>query len=160
MADLLIQLFICYICVKLGANDSLNRFDCCLVEDGNGGRQIKFILKKNVPEAIGVPYAANNFSEQEDDCETNESVDITFTRNEPLWRDRRRDMSLTNARECNEIVRQFMEIDFDESMISTETFDEREAANETSINMDPTDLDWSLGSEEQHSRESPLNLFS
>ena len=46
MADLLIQLFICYICVKLGASDSLNRFDCCLVEDGNGGRQIKFFLKK------------------------------------------------------------------------------------------------------------------
>jgi hypothetical protein len=44
--------------VKLGASDSFNRFDCCLVDDGNGGRQIKFFLKKNVPEAIGVPYAA------------------------------------------------------------------------------------------------------
>jgi hypothetical protein len=43
--DLLIQLFICYICVKLGATDSLNRFDCCLVDDGNGGYHIKFILK-------------------------------------------------------------------------------------------------------------------
>jgi hypothetical protein len=38
MADLLVQLFICYICVKLGATDNLNRFDCCLVDDGNGGR--------------------------------------------------------------------------------------------------------------------------
>jgi hypothetical protein len=48
-ADLLVQLFICYICIKLGAKDSLNRFDCCLVDDGNGGYQIKFFLKKNVP---------------------------------------------------------------------------------------------------------------
>ena len=63
IADLLVQLFICYICVKLGATDSLNRFDCCLVDDGNGGYQIKFILKKNVPEAIGVPHAANQETE-------------------------------------------------------------------------------------------------
>jgi hypothetical protein len=49
IADLLVQLFICYICIKLGAKDSLNRFDCCLVDDGNGGYQIKFFLKKNVP---------------------------------------------------------------------------------------------------------------
>jgi hypothetical protein len=45
IVDLFVQLFICYICVKLGAMDSLNRFDCCLVEDSNGGYQIKFILK-------------------------------------------------------------------------------------------------------------------
>ncbi len=135
IADLLIQLFICYICVKLGAKDSLNRFDCCLVDDGNGGRQIKFTLKKNVPETVGVPHAANHASEQEND-EIEESVDNSFTRNEPLWRDRRRGMSLTNARECNEIVRQFIEIDFDESMISTETFSEREHPNNTSVNME------------------------
>jgi hypothetical protein len=59
IADLLVQLFICYICVKLGATDSLNRFDCCLVDDGNGGYQIKFIPKKNVPETIGVPDTAS-----------------------------------------------------------------------------------------------------
>ena len=52
-------MFICYICVKLGATDSLNRFDCCLVDDGNGGYQIKFIPKMNMPEAIGVPHAVN-----------------------------------------------------------------------------------------------------
>jgi hypothetical protein len=107
IVDLLIQLFICYICVKLGATDSLNRFDCCLVEDGNGGYQIKFILKKNMPEAIGVPHASKEVTEQEDD-EINESIDNSFTRNEPLWRDRRRGISFTNAKECNEIVRQFL----------------------------------------------------
>jgi len=63
IVDMLVQLFICYMCVKLGAADSLNRFYCCLVDDGNGGRQIKFIHKKNVLEAIGVPHAANDMSE-------------------------------------------------------------------------------------------------
>jgi hypothetical protein len=97
-------------------------------------------LKKNVPEAIGVPYADNHVSEREDD-EIDESVDITFTRNEPLWRDRHRGMSLTNARECNEIVRQFLLIDFDETMIMNETFNEREVPNDTSVNMEPADVD-------------------
>ena len=63
LVDLLIQLFICHICIKLGATDSLNRFDRFLFDDGNGGRQIKFFLKKNVPESIGVPHAANHVSE-------------------------------------------------------------------------------------------------
>ena len=63
IVDLLIQLFICYICVKLGFLDSLNRFDCCLVDDGNGGYQIKFILKKNMPEAIGVLHASKEVTE-------------------------------------------------------------------------------------------------
>ena len=62
--DLIVQLFICYICIKFGANDSLNRFDCCLVDDGNGGYQIKFILRQSVPAAIGVPHAANEVNDQ------------------------------------------------------------------------------------------------
>ena len=81
--------------MKLGAIENLNRFDCCLVDDGNGGYQIKFIPKKNVPEAIGVPHTANEVTEQD---ETTESVDITFTRKETLYRDRRRGMDLTNAK--------------------------------------------------------------
>ena len=39
--EFLAQLLICYICVKLGANDSLKRFDCCMVDGGKGGYQIK-----------------------------------------------------------------------------------------------------------------------
>ncbi len=70
-----------------------------------------------------------------------ESIDNEFTRTESLWRDRRRGMSLINARECDEIVRQFLQIDFDESMISTETFNERENPNRTSVNMEPPDAD-------------------
>jgi len=51
-------------------------------------------------------------------------------------------MSLTNARECNEIVRQFLEIDYDESMVYTETFNGLENPNDTSVNMDHADVDW------------------
>ncbi len=102
--DLIVQLFMCYICIKFGANDNLNRFDCCLVDDGNGGYQIKFIPRQSVPTAIGVPHAANEVNDQDDDV-MNETVDNEFTRTESLWRDRRRGMSLTNSRECNEIVR-------------------------------------------------------
>ncbi len=57
-------------------------------------------------------------------------------------------MSLTNTKECNEIVRQFLEIDFDESMISTEPFDQRGDPNDTSVNMDTTDVDWLQSSAE------------
>ena len=48
---------------------------------------------------------------------------------------------MTNAKECNDIVRQFMEIDFDESMILTEPFNDRENPNDTSVNMEPADVD-------------------
>jgi len=89
-----------------------------------------------------VPYASKEINEQgDDDDEINESVDNSFTRNEPLWRDRRRGMSLTNSKECNEILRQFLLIDFDESMILTKRFSERQVDNHTSVNMEPTDVD-------------------
>ena len=138
--DLIVQFFICYICVKFGAIDSLNRFDCCLVDDGNGGYQIKFILRKSVPEAIGVPHAANDVNDQEDDV-MYESVNNEFTRTESLWRDRRRGISLTNSKECNEIVRQFMEIDFDESLILTEISGETEVPRATSVNAELPNVD-------------------
>ena len=124
--------------MKLGTNDSLNHFDSCLVDDGNGGRQIKFTLKKIMPEAVGVPHTADHVSEHEDD-EIDESVDNSFTRNEPLWRDRRRGIRLDNASECNEIVRQFLHIDFDESMVLTET--ERDDPKDTSVRKELTDAD-------------------
>jgi len=93
-----------------------------------------------VPEAIGVPYAANHVSERQDD-EIDRSVDNSFTRNEPLWRDRHRGMSLINARECNDIVRQFMNFDFNESMIEIEIFEGRDDPKHTSVNMEPADVD-------------------
>jgi hypothetical protein len=91
--------------VELGAKDSLNRFDCCLVDDGHGSYQIKFILKKNVPEAIGVPHASKELNEEEDyRDEVNESVDNSFTR-QTLWRERLRGISFSNQIECDAIVR-------------------------------------------------------
>ena len=90
-----------------------------------------------MPEAISAPHTVSGCSIQEDD-EINESVDNSLTRDEPLWRDRHRSISLSNAKECNEIVRQFLLIDFDESMILTETFDEMEAPHDQSVNMEPT----------------------
>jgi hypothetical protein len=65
----------------------------------------------------------------------NESIDDSFTRIEPLWRDHHRGLSFTNTKECNEIVRQFLEIDFDESMIYNELVVEIEVPNDSSINM-------------------------
>ena len=45
ITDLTIQLFICYICVTLGASEFLNRFDCYLIENGHGGYELRFVLK-------------------------------------------------------------------------------------------------------------------
>jgi hypothetical protein len=47
--------------VKLGASESLNRFDCFRIEDGHGGYQLKVALKEGVPEDVGVPHAIENF---------------------------------------------------------------------------------------------------
>jgi hypothetical protein len=111
-----------------------------LVDDGNGGYQIKFILRQSVPAAIGVPNAANEVNDQDDNV-LYESANNEFTRTESLWRDRRRGMSLTNAKECNDIVRQFMEIDFDESMILTDMSGETEFSRAVSVNAELLDVD-------------------
>jgi hypothetical protein len=33
ITDMLIQLFICYICVTLGATEALNRFECYMIQN-------------------------------------------------------------------------------------------------------------------------------
>jgi len=58
ITDMIIQLFICYICVTLGSSD-----DCYMIEKVHGGFELKFVLKEGVPEAIGVPDAAADVSE-------------------------------------------------------------------------------------------------
>lgn len=93
-----------------------------------------------MPEAIGVPYAAQQVNDQEDDV-SNESVDNSFTRNESLWNDRRRGISLINSRECNEIVRQFIEIDFDDGMILSEMSNQIQVPRATSFNAELLDVD-------------------
>ena len=56
--DMIIQLLICYICFTLGASDQLTRFDCYLLEDGQGNFIVKYKLKEGVPQAIGEAYNA------------------------------------------------------------------------------------------------------
>ena len=59
ITDMLIQLFICYICVTLGATEALNRFECYMIQNYNGGYELKFVLRKDVPEAVGVLNAVD-----------------------------------------------------------------------------------------------------
>ena len=50
---------ICYICWTLGASDQLTRFDCYLIEDGQGVFHVKYQLKDSVPDSIGEAYRAD-----------------------------------------------------------------------------------------------------
>ena len=63
ITNMIIQSFICYICVTIVASKTLNRFDSYLIEENLGGYELKVVLKEGVPEAIGVPNAVNDFSE-------------------------------------------------------------------------------------------------
>ena len=129
-------MFICYICLTLGTSEDLNRFDCYNVEDGRCGHELKFILKEGVPEAIGVPHAADNInlltSLNED-----EPVDNTFTRNDSLWRNRNRGISVENSKDCDAIFRQFFNVSLFRSMILHETEDLHQRAIGMSLNVEP-----------------------
>jgi len=102
-----VQLLICYICASLGTSDQLNRFDCFIVPDGQGGYLIRYRLKQGVPETVGVPYCAAEHTEDDSEVESQDrqSVDNSFTREQSIWRDRRRGMSLQNTKDCDEIMR-------------------------------------------------------
>ena len=41
-----------------------------------------------------------------------DELENTFMREDSMWRDRNRGMSLVNSRECDEIMRQFIEVEF------------------------------------------------
>ncbi len=90
--------------MTLGAKDGLSRFNCYLVEDGQGCYVVKFVAKQVLPEAIGTPYAANGERDSlNESLDSLESVRNSYTENESLWRDRRRGLSLENSRDCDEI---------------------------------------------------------
>jgi len=63
ITNMIIQSFICYICVTIVASKTLNRFDSYLIEEKLGGYELKVVLKEGVPEAIGVPNAVDDVSE-------------------------------------------------------------------------------------------------
>ncbi len=69
------------------------------------------------------------------------SVDNSFTRNEPLWRDRNRALSLENCRDCDAIFRQFFNISLVLPVNLNEASDsEQLLANRLSVNMEPVEL--------------------
>ena len=49
LIDMIVQLLICYICYTLGASEMLTRFDCYLIEDGQGNFIVKYKLKEGIP---------------------------------------------------------------------------------------------------------------
>ncbi len=84
--DIIVQLLICYICWTVGSSEQLKRFDCILIEDGQGGFLIKYKLKQDVPETIGEAYAATIEMNEED-----ESMDLEVSqglRDQTIWRER------------------------------------------------------------------------
>ena len=95
---MIVQLLICYICYTLGASDQLTRFDCFLIEDGQGNFIVMYKLKEAVPQAIGEAY--RNSTQLEDSDSEEEAEDNEFTRGS-LWRNRNRGLSLMNSRACD-----------------------------------------------------------
>jgi hypothetical protein len=100
---MIVQLLICYICYTLGASDQLTRFDCYLIEDGQGNFILKYKLKEGIPQAIGEAYVADVSAEDIESEYSEVEEDNEFTRGS-LLRDRNRGMSLVNSRACNEIM--------------------------------------------------------
>lgn len=100
LIDIFLQLLICYICWTVGAHEHLKRFDCLLIDDGNGNYTLKYRLKANVPATVGLPYATTNAADVESSSSLksdDDSAKNSFTQNESIWRNRnRRDMSFEN----------------------------------------------------------------
>ena len=107
---MIVQLLICYICYTLGASDQLTRFDCFLIEDGQGNFIVKYKLKEGVPQAIGEAYVDEGATENTE-SEYEEVEENSFMQ-ESLWRNRNRGMSLENSRACDLIMQQFFTASF------------------------------------------------
>ena len=97
LIDIFLQLLICYICWTVGASEHLKRFDCLLIDDGHGNYILKYRLKSNVPASVGVPFAMTTDVASESSSHSDlDSANNSFTQNESIWRNRRRDMSFEN----------------------------------------------------------------
>jgi hypothetical protein len=76
----------------------LKIFDCLLIEDGQGGLIVKYIRKNTVPEAIGVPYAAENHSSHSSlDSDNDEIEDEILTQSNSS-------ILMQNRIGCDEII--------------------------------------------------------
>ena len=119
IVDMVIQLLICHICLTVGTSSQIRNFDCIMVEDGQGGYSLSLKLRSSVPEQIGVPLAtSNNYESLSEDLESQDSVRNSFTQQDSLWLNRGRGMTLENRKGCDEIMHQFLQYSFDDSIIS------------------------------------------
>ena len=91
-----------------------------MVPDGQGGFLVKYKLKDGVPEVRGEAYVADGVLDVTDLEQDENEEGNSFTR-ESLWRDRNRGMSVDNEKGCDEIMRQFFIVDFNQSMMLPET---------------------------------------
>ena len=87
-----------------------------MIPDGQGGFLVKYKLKDGVPEVRGEAYVADGVLDVTNSQQDENEEENSFTR-ESLWRDRNRGMSLYNERGCDEIMRQFFTVDFNQSMM-------------------------------------------
>ena len=55
--------------------------------------------------AIGQPYAAEFDESSEHESVSDHTSSNSFSRTNEMWRNRKRGMSLTNKRDCDEIMR-------------------------------------------------------
>ena len=110
----------------------MSRFDCVLIEDGQGGYQVKFILKQGVPSTVGIAYAADrDTNSSELDLINSGSSLSQQSRPFTLWVNRNRGNSLQNRIDCDEIVRQFLDVTFDDSMVIDISENQSNDAEET-----------------------------
>lgn len=93
IVDVVVQFLICYICWTVGASDHFKRFDCILIEDGQGGYIVKYKLKEGVPTALGEAYAASIKSDGSSLIEQESHSENSFIRE---WRNRNSVGSINN----------------------------------------------------------------
>ena len=91
-----------------------------MIPDGQGGFLVKYRLKEGVPEAVGEAYVADGVLDVTD-SQREESEEENSFMQQSLWRDRNRGMSVDNEKGCDEIMRQFFTVDFNQSMMLPET---------------------------------------
>ena len=87
-----------------------------MIPDGQGGFLVKYKLRNGVPEAVGEAYVADGVLDVTDSEEDDNEEGNSFRR-ESLWRNRNRGMSVDNEKGCDEIMRQFFTVDFNQSMM-------------------------------------------
>lgn len=74
-------------------------------------------------QTVGVPHT-EEIDSLDSLSQSDMSEDNEFRRTDLMWRNRNRGMSLENTKACDEIIRQFLTVDFNNSMLLPKTDDE------------------------------------